>query len=143
MSKARWFFFFVFLNCQSDSAPLRLSWFPHIHSDPGEQVQLLQLHHAVREGVDPVFVHRLPGVSDPVKPETDRRVQLGLSALTRRGRSQQTEQWGCVSFAVNSILSFSTYVVCLHLSLSPETHKRDARRCFLRQMRRPVLQSVT
>lgn len=50
--------------------PAWASRFPHIHRDLGEQVQLIHLHHAVGQRLDPVFVHCFSGVSDPVKPVT-------------------------------------------------------------------------
>ena len=52
---------FVFLSADA-------SRFPHVHRDLRKQVQLLHLQHPVGQRVYPVFVHRLPGVSDSVEP---------------------------------------------------------------------------
>lgn len=61
-------------------------WFPYIHCDLGEQIQLLHLHHSVGQRVDPIFVHRLSGVSNPVKPASK---QTTLSVVCVWGQHWQ------------------------------------------------------
>lgn len=70
------------------------SWFPHVHCDLSEQVKLLYLHHFVGQRVDPVSVHRLSGVSDPVEPDRQNKgtqvtevfLKLSFAIFTRKWR---------------------------------------------------------
>lgn len=68
------------------------SWFPHVHCDFSEQIKLVYFHHFVGQRVDPVFVHRLSGVSDPVEPErkTHKEEQTGGRVILPAGEALST-----------------------------------------------------
>lgn len=49
------------------------SGFPNVHCDFSKKIKCFLFHHFVRQRIEPVFSHRVSGVSDSVKPEESNR----------------------------------------------------------------------
>lgn len=79
------------------------SGLPHVHCDLGEQVQLLHPDQAVGQRVDPVFVHRLAGVGDPVEPATG--TSRTVSTELQKGQFPENQnQQGALPLRVGLVL---------------------------------------